>query len=74
MCDLDATFEDSGYVIPDTLIYSMMSAYTVQAVNDYIETTYCEKSSDYTFKVGSLRKAFKVSLLLYILNMCQSPI
>ena len=61
MCDLDATFEDNGYVVPDTLIYSMMSAYTVQAVNDYIETTYCDKSTDHTFKVGGLNKAFEVA-------------
>ena len=52
-CETGQRFGDSGYILSDTLIFSMKSAQAVAAINDFIEQNYCDASADSTFQVRS---------------------
>ena len=53
-CETGQRFGDSGYILSDTLIFSIKSARAVAAINDFIEENYCEPSADSTFQVGRM--------------------
>ena len=44
-CERGQTFADSGYMLSDTLTFSMKSAQAFIAINDFIEKNYCQQSS-----------------------------